>query len=165
MPPAGAPHPQGPARAGAGRAAASDLHRSAVPRALAADFSSAEFDGVLHLQTEADIKIATPLALRLKLMSDLDISEKRLPQDGRFAVKVKQQRIDVRISTMPTFWMRSAMAFSGLAAPAAGLSADVTYRTKPMMAKTGITNEPSTAISNCLGFLIGPVWASSWLES
>ena len=47
-------------------------------------------DGVLHLQTEADIKIATPLALRLKLMSDLDISEKRLPQDGRFAIKVKQ---------------------------------------------------------------------------
>ena len=59
-------------------------------------------DGVLHLQTEADIKIATPLALRLKLMADLDISEKRLPQDGRFAIKVKQQRIDVRISTMPT---------------------------------------------------------------
>jgi MSHA biogenesis protein MshE len=44
---------------------------------------------VLHLQTEADIKIAPSLALRLKLMSDLDISEKRLPQDGRFAVRVK----------------------------------------------------------------------------
>jgi MSHA biogenesis protein MshE len=59
-------------------------------------------DGVLHLQTEADIKIAPALALRLKLMSDLDISEKRLPQDGRFAVRVKNARIDVRISTMPT---------------------------------------------------------------
>ena len=35
-------------------------------------------------------------------MSELDISEKRLPQDGRFAVKVRQQQIDVRISTMPT---------------------------------------------------------------
>jgi MSHA biogenesis protein MshE len=35
-------------------------------------------------------------------MSDLDISEKRLPQDGRFAVRVKNARIDVRISTMPT---------------------------------------------------------------
>jgi MSHA biogenesis protein MshE len=57
---------------------------------------------VLHLQTEADFKIAPSLALRLKLMSELDISEKRLPQDGRFAIKVKQQRIDVRISTMPT---------------------------------------------------------------
>jgi MSHA biogenesis protein MshE len=35
-------------------------------------------------------------------MSELDISEKRLPQDGRFAVKVKGQRVDVRMSTMPT---------------------------------------------------------------
>ena len=48
------------------------------------------------------MKIAPALALRLKLMSDLDISEKRLPQDGRFAVRVKTARIDVRISTMPT---------------------------------------------------------------
>jgi MSHA biogenesis protein MshE len=40
--------------------------------------------------------------LRLKLMASLDISEKRLPQDGRFAVVVRQQPIDVRMSTMPT---------------------------------------------------------------
>jgi MSHA biogenesis protein MshE len=64
---------------------------------------------VLHLQTEADIKVATPLALRLKLMADLDISEKRLPQDGRFAVKVRNQRIDVRISTMPTQYGESVV--------------------------------------------------------
>jgi MSHA biogenesis protein MshE len=64
---------------------------------------------VLHLQTEADIKIAPSLALRLKLMSDLDISEKRLPQDGRFAVRVKNQRIDVRISTMPTQYGESVV--------------------------------------------------------
>ena len=59
-------------------------------------------DGMLHLQTEADIKIASALALRLKLISEMDISEKRLPQDGRFIIKVRQQQIDVRISTMPT---------------------------------------------------------------
>ena len=46
-------------------------------------------DGVLHLQTEADPKIASALVLRLKLMSGLDISEKRLPQDGRFNVKIR----------------------------------------------------------------------------
>jgi MSHA biogenesis protein MshE len=78
---------------------ASDIHIEPQEGRLHIRF---RIDGVLHLQTEADIKIATPLALRLKLMSDLDISEKRLPQDGRFAIKVKQQRIDVRISTMPT---------------------------------------------------------------
>jgi MSHA biogenesis protein MshE len=78
---------------------ASDIHIEPQEARLQIRF---RIDGVLHLQTEADIKIATPLALRLKLMADLDISEKRLPQDGRFAMKVKQQRVDVRISTMPT---------------------------------------------------------------
>jgi MSHA biogenesis protein MshE len=78
---------------------ASDIHIEPQETRLQIRF---RIDGVLHLQTEADLKIAASLALRLKLMSDLDISEKRLPQDGRFAMKVKQQRIDVRISTMPT---------------------------------------------------------------
>ena len=78
---------------------ASDIHIEPQEGRLQIRF---RIDGVLHLQTEADSKIATPLALRLKLMADLDISEKRLPQDGRFAMKVKNQRIDVRISTMPT---------------------------------------------------------------
>jgi MSHA biogenesis protein MshE len=78
---------------------ASDIHIEPQDGRLQIRF---RIDGVLHLQTEADIRIATPLALRLKLMADLDISEKRLPQDGRFAVKVRSQRIDVRISTMPT---------------------------------------------------------------
>jgi MSHA biogenesis protein MshE len=78
---------------------ASDIHIEPQEGRLHIRF---RIDGVLHLQTEADIKIASSLALRLKLMSELDISEKRLPQDGRFAIKVRQQRIDVRISTMPT---------------------------------------------------------------
>jgi len=59
-------------------------------------------DGALHLQTEADSKIAPALVLRLKLMSGLDISEKRLPQDGRFHVRVRDQRVDVRLATCPT---------------------------------------------------------------
>ena len=78
---------------------ASDIHIEPQEGRLQIRF---RIDGVLHLQTEADSKIASSLALRLKLMSDLDISEKRLPQDGRFAIRVKNQRIDVRISTMPT---------------------------------------------------------------
>ncbi|WP_426323586.1 GspE/PulE family protein [Pseudoduganella sp. R-43] len=78
---------------------ASDIHIEPQESRLQIRF---RIDGVLHLQTEADIKIAPALALRLKLMSDLDISEKRLPQDGRFAVRVRNARIDVRISTMPT---------------------------------------------------------------
>ena len=85
---------------------ASDIHIEPQEARLQIRF---RIDGVLHLQTEADIKIAPSLALRLKLMSDLDISEKRLPQDGRFAVRVKNQRIDVRISTMPTQYGESVV--------------------------------------------------------
>ncbi len=90
----------------AAQVGASDIHIEPQEGRLQIRF---RIDGVLHLQTEADIKIAPSLALRLKLMSDLDISEKRLPQDGRFAVRVKQQRIDVRISTMPTQYGESVV--------------------------------------------------------
>ena len=85
---------------------ASDIHIEPQESRLQIRF---RIDGVLHLQTEADSKIASSLALRLKLMSDLDISEKRLPQDGRFAIRVKNQRIDVRISTMPTQYGESVV--------------------------------------------------------
>ncbi len=78
---------------------ASDIHIEPLETALYIRF---RIDGVLHLQTEADKKISSALVLRLKLMSGLDISEKRLPQDGRFNVRVREQGVDVRISTMPT---------------------------------------------------------------
>lgn len=58
-------------------------------------------DGVLHETVLQEKSIASALVLRLKLMSGLDISEKRLPQDGRFNIKVKDHSVDIRISTMP----------------------------------------------------------------
>ncbi len=81
------------------RTRASDIHIEPQERNLRIRF---RIDGVLHVQTEADAKIAGAVALRLKLMSGLDISEKRLPQDGRFHVKLKTSAVDVRISTLPT---------------------------------------------------------------
>ncbi|MBI4190044.1 MAG: Flp pilus assembly complex ATPase component TadA [Betaproteobacteria bacterium] len=78
---------------------ASDIHIEPQEKKLIIRF---RIDGVLHLQTEADPKIASALVLRLKLMSGLDISEKRLPQDGRFNVKIRNSMVDVRISSMPT---------------------------------------------------------------
>lgn len=81
------------------RSRASDIHIEPQASNLRVRF---RIDGVLHVQMEADSKIASALSLRLKLMSGLDISEKRLPQDGRFAIKVRNTPIDVRISTMPT---------------------------------------------------------------
>ena len=78
---------------------ASDMHVEPQEDRLRIRF---RIDGDLHVQTEADSRVAAALALRLKLMSGLDISEKRLPQDGRFNVVVRQNAVDVRISTMPT---------------------------------------------------------------
>ena len=78
---------------------ASDIHIEPQEGRVVIRF---RIDGVLHVQTEADSKIAPALVLRLKLMSGLDISEKRLPQDGRFNVRVRDQHVDVRIATCPT---------------------------------------------------------------
>ncbi len=58
-------------------------------------------DGVLQEHTMKETRIAPALVLRLKLTAGLDISEKRLPQDGRFHIKVKGRGIDVRMATLP----------------------------------------------------------------
>ncbi|MHB0973129.1 MAG: GspE/PulE family protein [Thiobacillus sp.] len=85
---------------------ASDVHIEPQEKHLAIRF---RIDGILHPQTQADLKIAPALALRLKIVSGLDISEKRLPQDGRFAVKVRGRTVDVRLSTMPTQYGESVV--------------------------------------------------------
>jgi MSHA biogenesis protein MshE len=58
-------------------------------------------DGVLNEQVLENINIAPALMVRLKLMCGLNISEKRLPQDGRFSIRVKNKALDVRLSTLP----------------------------------------------------------------
>ncbi len=78
---------------------ASDVHIEPQERNVQIRF---RIDGVLMPQAQADSKIGPAIALRLKLMAGLDISEKRLPQDGRFNVRVRDQTVDVRMSTMPT---------------------------------------------------------------
>ncbi|MBK8015549.1 MAG: Flp pilus assembly complex ATPase component TadA [Betaproteobacteria bacterium] len=88
------------------RARASDIHIEPQASKL---FIRFRIDGVLHVQTQAEPKIAAPLVLRLKLMSGLDISEKRLPQDGRFHIALRNTQVDVRISTMPTQHGESAV--------------------------------------------------------
>ena len=85
---------------------ASDIHIEPQEHKVLIRF---RIDGMLHVQAEAESKIASALTLRLKLMSGLDISERRLPQDGRFNVKVRNVQVDVRISTMPTQHGESAV--------------------------------------------------------
>lgn len=58
-------------------------------------------DGILHEQVMKEKRIAPALVSRLKLVCGLDISERRLPQDGRFNIRVKGRSVDIRLSTMP----------------------------------------------------------------
>jgi MSHA biogenesis protein MshE len=85
---------------------ASDIHIEPQENRLQMRF---RIDGQLQPQAEADLRVAGALALRLKLMAGLDISEKRLPQDGRFNVLVRNQPVDVRISSMPTQYGESVV--------------------------------------------------------
>jgi MSHA biogenesis protein MshE len=81
------------------RARASDIHIEPQEKRLAIRF---RVDGALQLHTEAELRIAPAVVQRLKLIAGLDIAERRLPQDGRFVAKVRNQNVDMRISTMPT---------------------------------------------------------------
>ncbi len=78
---------------------ASDVHLDPQENGL---IIRSRIDGVLQTQTQADKRIAASLAQRLKLMASLDISEKRLPQDGRFTVRLRERTVDVRLSTLPS---------------------------------------------------------------
>ena len=85
---------------------ASDIHIEPDERELRIRF---RLDGVLRVQTTAERRIASALLSRLKLMAGLDISEKRLPQDGRFNVRVRDKSVDVRLSTLPVQYGESAV--------------------------------------------------------
>ena len=66
-------------------------------------------DGVLQENILKENKIASAMVLRLKLMAGLDISEKRIPQDGRFNLNITGHDIDVRMSTMPVQYGESVV--------------------------------------------------------
>jgi len=85
---------------------ASDIHIEPDDRALRIRM---RVDGVLQENVLTETNIANALLLRLKLMAGLDISEKRLPQDGRFNIKVRDHSIDVRVSTMPVQYGESCV--------------------------------------------------------
>jgi len=88
------------------KANASDIHIEPDEDELRIRF---RLDGILHVQTVAEKRIAKPVASRLKLMAGLDISEKRLPQDGRFNIKMRDKSLDVRVSTMPVQYGESVV--------------------------------------------------------
>lgn len=78
---------------------ASDIHIEPFERGLSIRF---RVDGVLRPVLTPQHQLAPLLASRIKVMAQLDIAEKRLPQDGRIALKIGGRAIDVRVSTLPT---------------------------------------------------------------
>src|SRR4029077_2419329 len=61
-------------------------------------------DGVLQAQSSPPKKIQAALISRLKVMGDMDISERRVPQDGRTKIQVEGRELDIRVSSIPTVY-------------------------------------------------------------
>lgn len=86
---------------------ASDVHIESREEGVIIKY---RIDGVLGDAMEAiDKKFQLPIVSRIKVMSDLDISERRIPQDGRFRLKIKDKTIDFRISIMPSIYGEDAV--------------------------------------------------------
>lgn len=80
----------------------SDIHFEPYEKTYRVRF---RLDGALYESKKAPIGIKDKIASRIKVISNLDISEKRVPQDGRFKLKISADRaIDFRVSTLPTLW-------------------------------------------------------------
>jgi type IV pilus assembly protein PilB len=81
---------------------ASDIHVEPYERTLRVRY---RVDGVLHEEMAPPHKLKNAIASRLKIMSSLDIAERRLPQDGRIKLKLgKGKEMDFRVSCLPTLW-------------------------------------------------------------
>ena len=83
----------------AARDGASDIHIEAYERHSSVRF---RVDGSLREVVQPNRALHAALISRLKIMADLDISEKRLPQDGRISLRLGSRAIDVRVSTLPS---------------------------------------------------------------
>lgn len=80
---------------------ASDLHIEPMKEQVRIRF---RIDGLLHEKTLLPPSILPSLVTRIKILANLDIAEKRLPQDGRFQIKADQGEVDLRISTLTTIF-------------------------------------------------------------
>jgi type IV pilus assembly protein PilB len=78
---------------------ASDIHFEADEGEMRVRF---RVDGVLHETARVPKRMITGVVSRVKLMADMDIAEKRVPQDGRVSVNVDDRKVDLRVTTLPT---------------------------------------------------------------
>jgi len=77
---------------------ASDIHVEPYEKFLRVRY---RVDGILQEVMEPPVKLKNAITSRLKIMSELDIAERRIPQDGRIKIKIGDKKIDLRVSTLP----------------------------------------------------------------
>jgi len=87
-------------------AAASDIHLEATRSGLSARF---RIDGVLSPAPEPPSHLHHAVVSRIKLLAELDIAERRRPQDGRIRVRLESRELDLRVSTVPTMYGESVV--------------------------------------------------------
>ena len=85
---------------------ASDIHIECFEKEVLVRFRK---DGILHDVTKVPKTVQSPVISRVKIMSELDIAERRKPQDGSIRLKIGGRDIDVRVSTVPTSWGESVV--------------------------------------------------------
>ena len=83
------------------RQRASDIHVEAEPDRVRV---RCRVDGVLYTTATYSLRLLSAIVARIKIISGLDISEKRKPQDGRFSITVDRREYDIRVSTLPTVY-------------------------------------------------------------
>ena len=83
------------------RKGASDIHIEPYEKSMRVRF---RIDGVLHEMMSPPFKFKAAIISRLKIMAELDIAERRVPQDGRIKIKVVNRTIDLRVSSLPTIF-------------------------------------------------------------
>tara|TARA_Y100001970_G_scaffold223851_1_gene275687 strand:- start:3604 stop:5304 length:1701 start_codon:yes stop_codon:yes gene_type:complete len=84
------------------RMGSSDLHFEPYEKSYRVRFRT---DGVLHEVAKPPVQLGVRIAARLKVMSSMDLAERRKPQDGRIKLKIsKNKAIDFRVNTLPTLW-------------------------------------------------------------
>jgi type IV pilus assembly protein PilB len=80
---------------------ASDIHLEPTEQDLRVRY---RIDGVLHEVMRSPKSIQSGVISRLKIMADINIAERRIPQDGRLSVSAHGKKVDLRVATLPTVW-------------------------------------------------------------
>lgn len=83
------------------RRGASDIHIEPFEKKLRVRF---RIDGTLYEMMSPPVKMRSAITSRLKIMAELDIAERRVPQDGRIKIRLAKKTIDLRVSTLPTIF-------------------------------------------------------------